>query len=418
VALIAAPRYRLALIGLAWLTPLAVHQLVSADKEAVALAAAIWLPALLLITLRAYPSERWGRDLTDHALAPFVVVYAAAATYGLVWGLARGNDPVLALGQSFTAALFVLGFAVAGPALARHATRTFWLAVTVAVAVLSLPGVESVVRSMIGSDAHLTRFLDPVSVLAAMCTLLTLVLVYPRRPFLGAIGAGYFMFATLVTFTRSYWIGLTGALVFSAIVAGRAERWTIGSVRRVTARAAAPVVAVAVCAALVLVATPIGGFVVDRVGEQAGGTGGQAGDLSLTVREHELDAAAAHVRAHPITGLGSGGEYLSLYQTSSDAIRFGDTNFVHNAYLYFPLKFGLLGFAAVAALALGTARVLGTALAERAPRITDRQVFTALLLFLLLASITAPNLVDPRFSFLAGAVAWLAGTPSQGLSAA
>jgi O-antigen ligase len=293
--------------------------------------------------------------------------------------------------------------------LARVATRDFWLLLGVGVVALSIPGVARVLGELLGADSHFARFLDPVAVLAPICMLTTLVLVYPRRPVLGALGAGCFAALTLLTFTRSYWIGATGALLFLAIATARGRRRTTPGARRVWIRTAVPLFALTACAVVVLLATPIGGFVSDRFHPE------RTNDASVTQREQELGAALAHVRAHPVTGLGSGGKYLTLSLTSAKTLRFGPTNFVHNAYVYLPLKFGLLGFAALAALILGTVRVIGFALSTHSREVAGRVLFTAALLFFLLASITAPNLVDPKYSLLAGAVAWLAGVPSRAL---
>jgi O-antigen ligase len=405
-------RYRLMSIALAWLSPLVIHQYVSPKKEVVAAAAAAWLPGLLVATLRAYPRERPGPALLEHPLAPFAVLYGLAATYGLAWAFARGNDAVLAVGQTFTAGLFCLGFALAGPTLSRHATERFWLVLVTTVGILSLPGLGPALEWIVGTDSEFARFLDPVAVLAPVCTLIVLVLIYPRSPTLGVLGAGYFGFLTLLTFTRSYWLGAVGALMFLALASIRGLEWTNLRDRLLRPSTAARVAVLGACVAAMMVATPIGGFASARLTLDAA----QGEDLSLVVRDNEIAAALAHVRAHPITGLGSGGEYLSLYQTSAATARFGLTNFVHNAYVYFPLKFGLLGFGALAALAIGTLSVAVFALRRRGGYAPGRGLFTAAFIFVLLASITAPNLVDPRYSLLSGAVAWLAGASSQGLA--
>jgi hypothetical protein len=409
---------RLAFIALAWLTPLAAYQIVSPKKEVVALAAALWVPPLLVATFRDPPLSRWAHDLGQHPLAPFALLYGVAAAYGLLWGFARGNDAVLALGQTYTAGLFLVGFAVAGPVLARDATRDFWLLLSAGVVALSIPDVARVLGALLGPDSHFARFLDPVAVLAPICLLTTLVLVYPLRPALGALGLGCFAGLTLLTFTRSYWIGVTGALLFFVLAAVVGRRRQPRGERRISARAALPAVAAVAGVAVVLALTPIGGFVSDRVaatGQSNNADVGVETDASLVVREEELGAALAHLRAHPVTGLGSGGEYLSLYQASSTEVRFGATNFVHNAYVYLPLKFGMLGFAALAALGLGAVRVAAFALSAESREAAGRVLFTAVLVFFLLASISAPNLVDPKYSLLAGAIAWLAGVPSRAL---
>jgi hypothetical protein len=372
----------------------------------------------LFVTLRDPPLPRWVHDLGEHPLAPFALLYGVAAAYGLVWAFARGNDPVLALGQTYTAGLFVVGFALAGPVLAREATRDFWLLLGLGVAALSIPDVTRVLGELTGADSHFARFIDPVAVLAPICMLTTLVLIYPHRRLLGALGLGCFASLTLLTFTRSYWIGLAGALLFLALAAVVGRRRQTRSERRISLRAVVPAVAALALAAVVLLVTPIGGFVSDRVvatGQNDNADIGVYTDASIVLREEELGAALAHVRAHPVTGLGSGGEFLSLYQATSSSVRFGTTNFVHNAYVYLPLKFGLLGFAALAALGLGAFRVVAFALSAESRQAAGRVLFTAVLLFILLASITAPNLVDPKYSLLAGAIAWLAGVPSRAL---
>jgi O-antigen ligase len=115
------------------------------------------------------------------------------------------------------------------------------------------------------------------------------------------------------------------------------------------------------------------------------------------------------IRQHPFLGIGAGGTYPSLSQIGTSSIVFGRTNFIHDAYVYFALKFGATGLAAVAALLVGLAASLGRAIAEARRGQIEHAGFPAAFLGLCLLSITAPNLVDPHYSLLAGLLAYLAG---------
>jgi len=398
---------RLVSVALMALTPLVVGLWLPApDKAVTALAGAAAGGGLLVGTFRARRRLALTDALAGHPLLAFALLYAACAVYGLLWGLWRGNDVVLMAGQEWTAVLFLVGFALAGPLVAQTATERHWAIFVSVVALLCLPALAPVVRWVGAADPGLVRFLEPVAFYAPVCTLLALGLVAPARRRAGVVLAAVLALVTLLTFTRSYWLGLAaGAALLGVLAVVRARRRGLVRLRRPRrSELAWMAVAVALLAGL-FAGTPIGRFAVER-GAQ---TRGNAGDLSVEVRALELEGALRQVAAAPASGVGSGGRYLALRQFEGERVFYGLTNFIHNAYLYFPLKFGVLGFAALAALAGG-----GLAVLRRAPRSVRAggmaaAAFPAAALAVLVLSVTAPNLVDPTYSLFAGVLLFLAG---------
>jgi O-antigen ligase len=163
-----------------------------------------------------------------------------------------------------------------------------------------------------------------------------------------------------------------------------------------------------IAAVAAIVASPAGGLVRERIASSHRGSG----DLSIDVRAFELTAATRQVRMAPFLGIGSGGQFRSLYQSDPTHVAYGATNFVHSAYVYFPLKFGLLGFATVFALVGGVLAAFVAALKRAAARGLRELVFVCVLAVVLTASATAPNLVDPTYSLFCGLIACLAGLPA------
>lgn len=408
-ALAAAGRWdlRVASVALAVLAPLAADPLLAqADKHVFALAAAAPLPGLVVSAWRRRGDPvRVPGALGAHPLLPFTALYAAAGAYGLAWGLARGNEPLLAAGQTWAAALFALGFLVAGPILAARARLPFWAILLTAIGVLSLPGLLPVTAWLGGAgDANLVRFLGRAALLAPIGALVALVVIAPRHRRAGILTATLFGAATVLTFTRSYWLGLAaglavlGALAIAGLAGGRLRP-------RVTPAGAAFALVLAGALVTATLALGLHGPVVERVAVTQVG----AGDLSVDTRRLELAAALDALRAEPLLGIGSGGEFLSVHPVSPDEVALGPTNFIHNAYVYLPLKFGVLGFAALIALAGGTALALMDALRRARHEGVERTGMVAVLAMVLVASATAPNLIDPAYAVLIGALAYGAG---------
>lgn len=400
---------RLASVALMVLAPAAVALWLPAPPKMVTVAAGVAAGGGLLVGMfRSRRSLGLSRALRGHPLLAFALLYAACALYGLLWALWRGNDVALMLGQEWTALLFLVGFALAGPLVASRATDRHWLVFIGAVALLCLPALAPL-ATWVGSDqAGLVRFLQPAAFYAPVCTLLALCVVLPGRRRAGAALAALLALVTLLTFTRSYWLGLAlGLFVLGALaVVGIQAR---GIPRpRLPRRSELAWIGLAGTLAVALVAgTPVAGFAFER-GAQ---TRQDSGDLSVEVRTLELKGALRQVAATPISGIGSGGQYIALRQLNSERVFYGPTNFIHNAYLYFPLKFGALGFAALVALLGGALALLGqTARRVRAHGL-GAAAFPSAAVALLALSLTAPNLVDPRYSLFAGVLLFLAGTP-------
>jgi hypothetical protein len=393
---------RLVLIAVTFLTPLLVSLWLPVDQGRVAYAAAavVGLPALLIADHRAGATVRATLGpVARTPFAPFAVLYAAAASFGLLYGMARGNDVVQVVGQTWTAALFLVGFCWFAPRLRELATPRFWVWFALAVAVLSLPGLADLAISLAQNPDVFDRVLAKTDFYAFVCLLLAVGLVAPRKPALGWALAGFFAVVTLVTFTRSYWLGAAVGCMVLAVAAVHV-RPKLPSGR--TAALGASVLAILVAAVAV---SPIGGFAVDRVTQTHRGSG----DTSVDLRGLELNAAVRQVRETPFAGIGSGGEFWSAHATSSSATAYGRVNFVHNAYVYFPLKFGVLGLAAVVALLVGLAQCGWAALRPGSAATLADRTWVAVFGAVLAASVTAPNLVDPLYSLFCGALAGVAG---------
>jgi O-antigen ligase len=334
--------------------------------------------------------------LARHPFAPFALLYAAAASFGLCWGIARGNDLVQGAGQTLTAVLFLVGFCWAAPRLHALATARFWMWFLVAVAALSVPGLLSLASKLAADPDQFVRFLVKTDFYAFVGLLIAIAVAAPRRPAARWWLAGFFALLTLVTFTRSYWLGAAVGLVLLGLMSVRDRH----GLRVPRLRSIAIVAGLAALVA----ASPIGGFARDRVTSPRAG-----GDTSADQRGLELSAAIRQIEQTPFAGVGSGGEFTSVHQTSDSTTAYGPINFTHNAYLYFPLKFGLLGFAAVVALLIGLVQCAWTAMRPGGTTALADRAWLAVLAAILAASLTAPNLVDPLYSTFCGAVAGLAG---------
>jgi O-antigen ligase len=395
---------RLPAIATLFLAPLAVSLVVGVSQGRVAYAAA----AVAAVPVLWYADRQHGETLRGtlapllwHPLAPFAALYGAAAAFGLLWGVARGNDLLACFGQTFTAALFLLGFCWAAPRINALATGRFWLWLMAGLAVLSIPPIVHFATVMADYPGVFVRLLGKTAFYGFVCVILALGVLRRERPWLIAAAIAFFGLLTVGSYTRSYWLG---GLVGLILLGGFAVRSHAREIRRHPQLLAAGVAALAVAVAGVAV-SPLGRLAAERVAM----TKVSATDVSLEVRSYESRAVLRQIRETPFTGVGSGGEFTSLHQTSGSNIAYGETNFTHNAYLYFPLKFGVLGLAALIALAAGVARCLrGCLRRERALPLAS-QTYVAALMGIMVAAVTAPNLVDPLYSTFCGAIAGLAG---------
>ncbi|HEV2776016.1 MAG TPA: O-antigen ligase family protein [Solirubrobacteraceae bacterium] len=399
--------------GLAWawaciLGPVAVSSVTSV-KPLIALAALVPV-AGLLTWLRSHRQTVWS-GLGGHPLTPWCGLWLVASVFGGAVGLARGNDLVLLTGQLLPALTFAAAFVAAGPLLAQLGPVRWPLTLAALGVVLGLPGIIHEASWVFGFvDAELVRFLDPSALVCVTALVLVVGLVLRERPGLGLAVALALAVLVLLTFTRSYWLGAVVAILL-LIATQAVARLGPGATRRPTRRRALAIAGtmglIAVAAVGVANVTGAAGLVADRLEGPAEG----AMDSSRVVRVFELKAAWEQVRRHPVAGLGAGGEYATLSQDGSDLIVYGRSNFIHNAYLYLPLKFGLVGFMAALALlfGLGWAVARGFRVAYRSGAVWDA-THAATFAGLCAASVTAPILVDPVYAGMAGAIARMAAT--------
>ena len=401
--------------GLAWawaciLGPVAASSVTSV-KPLIALAALVPVAGLLM-WLRPQ-RQMVCNGLGGHPLTPWCGLWLVASAFGAAVGLARGNDLVLLTGQLLPVLTFTAAFVAAGPLLARLGPLRWPLTLAALGVVLGVPGIIHEAGWVVGFvDAELVRFLDPSALVCVTALVLVVGLVLRERPGLGlavALGLGVLV---LLTFTRSYWLG-AGVAILLLITAHAVARLGPGGAGRPTRQRALVMTGtmglIAAAAVGVAIVTGAVGLVADRLE----GPAENAVDSSRVVRVFELRAAWEQVRQHPITGLGAGGEYPTLSQVGNDLIVYGRSNFIHNAYLYLPLKFGLLGFMAVVALLLGLgwAVARGFRAAYTSGSVWDA-THAATFAGLCVASVTAPILVDPIYAGMAGAIARMAATDS------
>lgn len=396
----------------ALLAPVLVPVASSNARTPIAAAASAFLPALLVMYVRGGKARHWASATISNDLAPFAVIYLVAVVYGLVWALARGNDPATSAGQTFTAVIFAVGFFVAGPMVAERLTPRTIAVLAVVVALIAVPGIAPFASWVISPHtATFMRYLGRAALFAPLLVLLLLTRVYPTAPRMALVGSGYFAVATLLTFTRSYWIGLLAGLLLVLVAGLCLPRWrkrpVASALRSLRSWQIQIGLAFLAVAALAFIVTPLGRFALLRVGE----TSTTSFDPSIVVRKYELASAWASIRAHPFSGVGAGGTFASLYQIGTSNVVFGQTNFIHDAFVYFPLKFGLLGFAADVALISGVAISVVRVLRAGTRGTFHTAGFPAAFLGLCVLSITAPNLVDPHYSVLSGLLAYLAGAP-------
>ena len=391
--------------GIVILAPVAA-KLATDSKVLIGFAAAVGIP-LLAWAVRANLSPAFAR-LAAHPMTPFVGLYATAAGAGAIVAIARGNQPSLLLGQLLPPLLVLAGFMGCSTFLRGLGNRRLALSMTGATFILSLPSLVPPVRWLVtGSDVPYVRFLGDAALLCPIAAILVVTFVTPRAPRLAFALATLLTGMLVLSFTRSYWLG---ALVAAAILIAGLLAARRGPVRFVfvSGRQLAVVGAVALVVGAGAAVSPIGSAVRDRLH----GAAGSYIDTAIPVREFEWRAAWETIKQDPIVGVGAGGQYRSLYQVNSEQLAFGNTNFIHNVGLYFPLKFGLLGWATLASLMVGFAVLVVQAL-RLAWRFGDigRLTWTSAFSVVVAASLTAPNLVDPIYAALVGMLARFAADP-------
>jgi hypothetical protein len=377
-----------------FLLPSVLGLAIDVNQGRTAFAVAATLPLIATLALAGRSAIPTRTELADRPLLPFALLYLACAVYGGAFAVLQGNATPRAAGQCLTALLFVAGFFLIGPMIQANDEDAHWRWFLVALAALCIPSLIPLLSWVAHGAPNLERFLAPAAFFAPFAAVIGLRLRGRGRGSIAtrAVCFAFFAAITVLTFTRSYWLGLAVSLLALALVALPALRPTRRNVAWVVA-AVPLVVAVAM--------SPVGA----RVRERILMTHTNSIDISVDVRSSEARAALRTVRDFPLTGLGAGGEFVAAHQVSSTAIELGPTNFVHDAYIYFPLKFGFLGFAALIALLAGLVRMV--LMLREHPR-TRGATSSAVVLGIVATSLTAPNLVDPRYSVAVGALFCLA----------
>lgn len=156
---------------------------------------------------------------------------------------------------------------------------------------------------------------------------------------LGLAGATAFL-ALILVFSRGLWLGaLVGGIIAHLCVRGKRLR-AIAVIPVVLALATGGVYAVS------LINPHLTDAIVSRiisVKEE-----GDAG-TSVGARFDENVQAWESIEKNPVLGLGHGGEYKKMLRAWDDGF-VNEATFIHNAYLWFLVKFGILGALFVGAL--------------------------------------------------------------------
>jgi hypothetical protein len=179
---------------------------------------------------------------------------------------------------------------------------------------------RDVVRSIAGGGIYIVIF----------ALFLILNRIIERRIFwLWGVAASFVLVAGLtVQFGRGVWMATALGLLISA--------WLFKGISGVVRAAVAAIVVIAITFSAAWIAKP-------RLAEAAvarfTGIGTEFRDgVSFGWRLRENEAALDRIEHNPLTGVGVGGEYK---QTSSSDGFDQETTYIHNGYLYFPLKMGI-----------------------------------------------------------------------------
>jgi O-Antigen ligase len=209
-----------------------------------------------------------------------------------------------------------------------------------------LPGRVETIRS--GSYA-ITRVLPPGQSLILVSFILTTVALSLNR--LGPVNMltllqwGVLGTAVLITFNRSFWVGVAVAFLGLAYVVRAHER------PKLIGRGLAILVLVAVILVLVLSQpeSRAASFVraaFERLGSIA--SSGTLQEDSLQDRGLEMKYALPQIAAHPLLGLGFGATYRRwdprLDWRADDGSGYDGRAYIHNGHLWILLKSGLLGY--------------------------------------------------------------------------
>ncbi len=247
------------------------------------------------------------------------------------------------------------------------------------VAILDNSANSDVVRSIAGGGVYLITF--------TLFLVINRVLEGKLHWLLGMAAALLLVAGIGVQFGRGVWMASVLGLLVCALrfrgVAGMFKVLLLGAV------------AVGLVLSTVAVFKPrVAQAIVDRatgIGEelQSGGSFG----WRLSENAYALDK----IEEHPIMGVGIGGQYK---QTASAVGHFGnETTYIHNAYLYYPLKMGLWASFIPLAFIIAFWVTLKQGAARHPPQRADHGLSAALLggfAVPVVTSFTQPEWVDPR----------------------
>ena len=207
---------------------------------------------------------------------------------------------------------------------------------------------SDVVRSIAGGGIYIAIF--------ALFLLINRMLDGRLSWFLGVPGAFLLISGVAVQFGRGVWLATAAGLLVSATlfrgVGGAIRVVVLGVLSLALVIGIASVAKPRLAEALIDRATGIGHEI------QSGG--------SLGWRKLENAAALARIEASPLFGTGMGGEYKQTISLEGSFKT--ETSYIHNAYLYFPLKMGVLAtfiplafiLAFIVTITQGQARQTGT----------------------------------------------------------
>lgn len=198
----------------------------------------------------------------------------------------------------------------------------------------------------------------------------------------------------LVSFGRGVWLASIAGLLFCAWVSGR---WTL------LARMA--VIGSIVFSVLLMLLTLFNPDILSALADRFLSIGSEVqSGSSLGWRREENSFAFIALLNNPIVGVGLGGDYKPIL----DHFGFeGQTRYIHNAYLYLALKFGVLGALFPLLMFFGAIKLFSLARANCSGQnyeITDIVLLCAfaVLLVTLIISFTQPEwMVDTGLAFIA-----------------
>lgn len=356
----------------------------------------LYLAALYALRLAVAGRLDAWRELGPFRTALLYLALAGAAS--LVYArFVVGNEFALAEARVHIAWL-VLPLAIAffgGPAGARRLSTALLVFGCIVALYASLQSLfdlrimtDARVESLDVANADVTRSIAGGGVYLIVFALLLCLNRLAERPrqfgwLLPAIGLA--LLGLAVQFGRGVWVATVAGLLVSAFM----HRGWVGAGRVLLIGGLA-------LAALVSGLSLVRPRMVDALEDRALGIVPElrAGG-SFHWRVVENDEALRRIAERPLTGVGIGGDYKRTISSSgSFAV---ETRYIHNAYLYFPLKMGVL--ASLIPLAFVLAFVLTVRRIRRQRPAVDRGLLAAVcgaFLVPVLTSGTQPEWVSPR----------------------